>query len=97
MMTSFPTLGGNNGAAVPINNRGQVAGVAENSNRDSNCAVPFQVLDFEAVIWGPTPGEIQELHPLAGDSVGQALWINDAGRPSGRRVRARTHYLLQSE
>jgi len=83
MMTSLPTLGGNNGAAVPINNRGQVAGVAENSNRDSNCAVPFQVLDFEAVIWGPEPGQIQELHPLVGDSVGQALWINDAGQAVG--------------
>jgi len=83
VMTPLPTLGGNNGSGMPINNRGQVAGVAENSTPDSSCAAPFQVLDFEAVIWGPRRGEIQELRPLAGDSVGEALWMNDLGQAVG--------------
>lgn len=34
-------------------------------------------LDFKAVIWGPEQGQIRELFPLPGDSVGMALWIND--------------------
>ena len=82
-MTPLPTLGGNNGLAIPINNQGQVAGVAENSTLDSGCAAPSQVLDFEAAIWGPQPGAIQELPPLASDSVGEALWINDNGQAVG--------------
>jgi probable HAF family extracellular repeat protein len=32
------------------------------------------------VIWGPEEGEIQELYPLPGDSVGFALGINDKGQ-----------------
>ena len=83
VMTPLPTLGGNNGSAMPVNNRGQVAGVAENSTPDSSCAAPFQVLDFEAVIWGPRRDEIQELPPLAGDSVGEAIWMNDLGQAVG--------------
>ena len=42
-----------------------------------------QVLDFEAVIWGPGPGQIRELRPLPGDTVGMALWINDNGQAVG--------------
>jgi probable HAF family extracellular repeat protein len=34
-MTALPTLGGNNGMAVSINDRGQVAGVAETGEKDS--------------------------------------------------------------
>jgi hypothetical protein len=57
----LPTLGGNNGTVGQINNLGEVAGIAENSTRDPECppGVAFtgtgpQVLDFEAVIWGPS-------------------------------------------
>jgi probable HAF family extracellular repeat protein len=82
VMTALPTLGGSNGTVGPINNRGQVIGVAENSTKDKNCASP-QVLDFEAVIWGPNPGEIRQLPPLPGNSVGMALWINDNGQAVG--------------
>jgi probable HAF family extracellular repeat protein len=35
------------------------------------------------VIWGSRPGEIRELAPLPGDSVGVALGINDQGQAVG--------------
>jgi probable HAF family extracellular repeat protein len=83
-MTPLPTLGGNNGQALAINNQGQVAGTAENSTKDSTCAslTPNQALDFEAVLWGPT-GQIQELPPLSGDTVGFALDLNNNGQVVG--------------
>lgn len=42
-----------------------------------------QVLDFEAVIWGPNKGEIQELFPFPGDSAGAATAINDKAEVVG--------------
>lgn len=82
-MTALPTLGGNNAVALGgVNNRGQMVGYAENSTRDPNCASP-QVLDWEAVIWGPKKGEIHELAPFPGDSVGAAAGINDKGQVVG--------------
>ena len=90
VVTPLPTLGGNNGTIGQINNRGEVAGVAENSTRDPQCpsgvgvnGLGPQVLDYEAVIWGPGPGEIRELSPLPGDTVGYAFWINDNGQAVG--------------
>ena len=82
-MTALPTLpGGNNGQAYWVNDEGQVIGFAENGTRDSTCVTPFQVLRFEAVIWGPK-GEVRELHPLKGDTVGFAFGINDKGQVAG--------------
>jgi probable HAF family extracellular repeat protein len=89
LMTPLPTLGGNNGQAFALNNRGQVIGVAENSARDPSstgnpggCPAP-QVFDYEAVIWEPAAGQIQELPPLPGDTVGFALGLNDKGEAVG--------------
>ena len=82
VMSRLRTLGGNNGTVGVINRRGEVAGIAENRTRDPECVSP-QVLDFQAVIWGPKPGEIRELSPLPGDSVGMALGINDKGQTVG--------------
>jgi probable HAF family extracellular repeat protein len=78
VMTPLPTLGGNNGQGFGINDRDQVIGIAETSRKDKSCAAP-QVLDYEAAIWGPREGEIQELRPLPGDTVGFALGLNDRG------------------
>jgi probable HAF family extracellular repeat protein len=82
-MTALPTLGGNNGFAFGgVNNRGQIVGFAENRTQDPACPSP-QVLDFEAVVWGPAPGQIQELPPYSGDTVGIAAEMNDHGQAVG--------------
>jgi probable HAF family extracellular repeat protein len=88
--TQLPTLGGNNGTVGVINNAGEAVGLAENGVRDPDCPVGKsvsgtgpQALDFEAVIWGPRQGEIRELRPLRGDTVGVALGINDSGQATG--------------
>jgi probable HAF family extracellular repeat protein len=81
-MTPLPTLGGNNGQALAINNQGQVIGLAENGTKDSTCPPP-QVLDFNAVLWGPNPGQVQELPPLHGDTVGFAFGVNNYGQVVG--------------
>ncbi len=76
-MTPLPTLGGNNGEALAINNQGQIAGFAENNTKDPSCPAP-QVLDYEAVLWGPN-GQAQELPPLPGDTVGFTFALNNNG------------------
>jgi probable HAF family extracellular repeat protein len=96
VMTALPTLKGSdgqfgtNGGWGQINNLGAIAGYAENSNKDPECTGKVavngtgpQVLDFEPVIWGPRPGEIRQLSPLSGDSVGMAFGINDLGEAVG--------------
>jgi len=86
VMTALPTLGGNNGTTLgfngAVNNRGQGVGIAETATRDPNC-IPPQVLDSEAVIWGPEAGEIQELPLLPGDLFSGAVAISDQGHVVG--------------
>jgi probable HAF family extracellular repeat protein len=76
VMTALPTLSGNNAQAVGVNNVGQVVGFAERSTQYQNCSPP-QVLDIQAVVWGPHPGEIRTLTPLRGDVSAWATGIND--------------------
>jgi probable HAF family extracellular repeat protein len=76
VMTPLPTLGGNNGAAVAINNRGQLTGASE-TGTETDC-VPH----FRAVIWGPNE-DIHELPPLPGDTGAIAAGINDRGEVVG--------------
>jgi probable HAF family extracellular repeat protein len=82
VMTPLATLGGNNSGATGVNNRGQIVGAAENSTHDPSCISP-QVLDYEAVIWGPKKGDIRELPAFSGDSVAAAFAINDSGQVVG--------------
>jgi probable HAF family extracellular repeat protein len=82
-MTALPTFGGPNGAAVSINDFGQVTGVAEETTTDPRCVAP-QTHDFEAALWGPGKGGIQKLRPFPGDTVGIGLWINDKGQVVGQ-------------
>ena len=81
-MTALPTLGGYNGFASSGNNQGQAVGWAETTVHDPTC-VPPQVLQFEAVIWGPGHGQIQELPGLPGDPDSAATAINDNGQVVG--------------
>jgi probable HAF family extracellular repeat protein len=82
VMTALPTLGGTNGVAASVNNLGQVVGWAETAVHDSTC-VPPQVLQFEAVIWGPERDQIQQLPPLPDDPDTAATAINDKGQVVG--------------
>ncbi len=85
VITPLPTLGGNNAQApftTGLNNRGEAVGFAETSTQDPTC-IPPQILDLEAVIWGPEKGEIRELPPVPGDSVGAAFAINEVGQVVG--------------
>lgn len=77
-----PLAGGNNSQASGVNNRSQVVGFAEDGTPDASCTPP-QVLQFEAVIWGPKKGQIQQLPPLSGDSDGVGVAINDEGEVTG--------------
>jgi probable HAF family extracellular repeat protein len=82
-MNPLPTLGGGNGFATGLNNRGQVVGWAENTIHDPTCNLP-QVLQFRAVIWDARRGRVlQELPPLVGDTVTAATAINESGQVVG--------------
>lgn len=81
-MRALPTLGGNNGFATGVNDRGQVVGWAETTVHDPTCKAP-QVLQFRAVMWGARSGRARELAPLRGDSTSAATAINARGQVVG--------------
>ena len=62
VMTKLPTLGGHNGFANSINNRGVVAGIAETDATDPTPGCP--VHQFEPVVWGREAGSTHFLHTL---------------------------------
>jgi len=78
VMTPLPTLGGNNGTAGYINNRGQVVGTVENTTPDSCGLNSFQI---RPVIW--EHGQISELPLLPNDTNGVANGINERGHAAG--------------
>lgn len=77
VMTPLPTLGGNNGFANQINNRGQVAGAAESATLVPPCVQGLAT----PVVW--EKGVPQELPMFPGDLAGVALAINDEGQSAG--------------
>ena len=79
VMTKLPTLGGDNGYASMINNRGEVAGIAETTRTDPTPGCP--VHQFAPVVW--ENGTIHELPTYPGDSDGVAASINDKGEVAG--------------
>jgi probable HAF family extracellular repeat protein len=79
-IAALPLLGGGNGAAFGLNNRGQVAGEAETTVVEPTCVSP-QVLQFKPVIWDRDG--VHELPRSPGDPVGAALAVNDRGEVVG--------------
>lgn len=77
-MTALPLLGGNNGEAFAINNRGQIAGFVQTSLTDSGCP-PYQTT--VGAIWDH--GTIHPLLPLNRDPDAEANGINSRGLAVG--------------
>jgi probable HAF family extracellular repeat protein len=81
-MSALPTLGGNNGQASAINNRGQIVGFAENGALDTTCP-PGTTNNRIALPVKWEKGAAKAL-PLVGNDVdGDAFWINDQGQAVG--------------
>jgi probable HAF family extracellular repeat protein len=84
MMSPLPALpGGYDSYAAGVNNAGQVVGWAEDGIHDPTCNAPTQILQFEAVIWGPNLTEMTQLSPYPGDPDSAATAINDSGEVVG--------------
>jgi probable HAF family extracellular repeat protein len=77
-MSALPTVGGNNGQASAINNRGEVVGYAETANTDPTCP-PSPTIS--PVLW--EKGQAHPLPLVGSDSDGSANGINDQGQAVG--------------
>jgi probable HAF family extracellular repeat protein len=82
VMTRLSTLGGNQGFAAGVNNRGQVVGWAETAVVDPTCNAP-QVLQFRGALWEPRTGVTRQLPPFPGDSTSAATAINNRSQVVG--------------
>lgn len=76
VMHMLPTLGGPNGYAYTINDRGDIAGLAETSAQDAGCSVHR----FRPVVW--KDGEPRVLQ-TPGDLYGVAAQMNETGQVVG--------------
>jgi len=82
-MSALSTLGGNNGQASAINNRGQIVGFAEDGTVDSSCpAGKTNNRTQLPVLWENGKAKAKAL-PTGNDPGGNALWINDKGQIVG--------------
>jgi probable HAF family extracellular repeat protein len=77
-MSALPTVGGNNGQASAINNRGEVVGFSETANTDPTCP-PSPTIS--PVLW--EKGHAQPLPLVGTDPDGFANGINNQGQAVG--------------
>ncbi len=80
-MSALPMLGGNNGQASAMNNRGQITGFAESTVSDSSCPASSPSKTDSPVIW--EDGKARALPTVGSDPDGEANAINDQGQAVG--------------
>jgi len=80
-MMALPTLGGNNGQASAINNRGQIVGISETPVLDSGCPTSKPRKTISPVLW--EKGEAHGLPTVVDDQDGFVQGINDKGQAVG--------------
>jgi probable HAF family extracellular repeat protein len=80
-MSALPMLGGNNGQASAMNNRGQITGFAETTVSDSSCPASSPSKIHSPVIW--KDGKARALPTVGSDPDGEANGINDKGQAVG--------------
>jgi probable HAF family extracellular repeat protein len=80
-MSALPTLGGNNGSASDINNRGEIAGTAQTTVSDTTYSPSKPLQTILPVLW--EKGRVRALPTVDGDSDGVAFAINDQGHAVG--------------
>ena len=81
-MSALPTLGGNNGQASAINNRGEVVGYAENGPVDPTC--PAGTTNNRITLPALWERGSAEALPLVSNDVDGVAWgINDQGQAVG--------------
>ena len=80
-MRALPTLGGNNGQASDINNRGEIAGTAQTTVSDTTCLPSKPLQTILPVLW--EKGRVRALPTVDCDPNGIAFAINDQGHAVG--------------
>jgi probable HAF family extracellular repeat protein len=80
-MMALPTLGGNNGQATAINNRGQIVGISETTVQDSGCPPSKPGKIISPAFW--EKGEVRPLPTVDSDPDGFVQGINDQGQAVG--------------
>lgn len=80
-MSALPTLGGNNGEASAINERGQIVGMAENGNVDPTC--PPNTTNNRVQLPAVWEHGTARALPTGNNPDGFAFWNNDRGRVVG--------------